>query len=158
MTRTSISTTQGTATQQAGSSGSNPRPSFPVSVKGVVVRDGHVVLLKNERDEWELPGGRLEHGETPEQCVVREIQEETGWNVEVGPLLDAWVYHVLPSRDVFVVTYGCYTETTDEPVRSFEHTDLGLFTEQEIPGLHMPEHYRQAIVAWFDRLHAEQPG
>jgi ADP-ribose pyrophosphatase YjhB (NUDIX family) len=55
--------------------------AYPVSVKGVVVRDGRVLLLHNERGEWELPGGRLEIGETPEQCVVREIAEETGWAV-----------------------------------------------------------------------------
>lgn len=35
-------------------------PEYPVSIKGVVVRDGRVLLLKNERDEWELPGGRIE--------------------------------------------------------------------------------------------------
>ena len=32
---------------------------FPVSIKGVLVEAGRVVLLENERDEWELPGGRL---------------------------------------------------------------------------------------------------
>lgn len=53
------------------------QPAYPVSIKGVVVRDGRVLLLKNERDEWELPGGRIEPGETPEQCVAREITEET---------------------------------------------------------------------------------
>ena len=46
---------------------------FPVSVKGVVMRDAQVVLLHNERHEWELPGGKLEPDESPEQCVVREI-------------------------------------------------------------------------------------
>jgi 8-oxo-dGTP pyrophosphatase MutT (NUDIX family) len=44
--------------------------AFPVSAKGVVVRDGEVVLLRNERDEWELPGGRLELGEDLERCVA----------------------------------------------------------------------------------------
>ncbi len=58
---------------------------FPVSVKGVVIRDGRVLLLRNERDEWELPGGKLELGEDPESCVAREITEEVGWAITTGP-------------------------------------------------------------------------
>ena len=65
--------------------------AFPISVKGVVVLGGLVLLLKNERDEWELPGGKLELGEDPERCVAREIAEEVGWQVETGPILDAWL-------------------------------------------------------------------
>ena len=65
---------------------------FPVSVKGVVFVDSKVALLKNSRDEWELPGGKLELGESPEICVVREISEELAITARVGPLLDAWVY------------------------------------------------------------------
>src|SRR5579859_3599473 len=64
--------------------------AFPVSVKGVAVQDGKVLLLENERNEWELPGGKLELGEDPPGCVVREIIEETGWQVSAGPLLDCW--------------------------------------------------------------------
>jgi hypothetical protein len=33
--------------------------AFPVSVKGVAIQDGKVLLLENERNEWELPGGKL---------------------------------------------------------------------------------------------------
>ena len=33
--------------------------AFPVSVKGVAVQNGRVLLLENERGEWELPGGKL---------------------------------------------------------------------------------------------------
>lgn len=56
-------------------------PAWPVSIKGVVL-DSHerVLLLHNERDEWELPGGHLELGEEAQRCVVREIEEESGWN------------------------------------------------------------------------------
>jgi 8-oxo-dGTP pyrophosphatase MutT (NUDIX family) len=68
--------------------------TFPVSVKGVAVQGGKVLLLRNERDEWELPGGKLEVGEAPADCVVREISEESGWQVTAGPLLDCWRYEV----------------------------------------------------------------
>ena len=68
---------------------------------------GRVVLLKNERAEWELPGGRLERGEEPEACLAREIAEELSLQVEVGPLLDCWRYPVLPGKEVLIVTYGC---------------------------------------------------
>ena len=59
--------------------------AFPVSVKGVAVQDERVLLLENERAEWELPGGKLELGEDPLACVVREISEEAGWQVTAGP-------------------------------------------------------------------------
>jgi hypothetical protein len=36
--------------------------TFPVSIKGVVIHANKVLLLKNTRDEWELPGGQLEIG------------------------------------------------------------------------------------------------
>ena len=95
--------------------------AFPVSVKGVAVQDGKVLFLENERDEWELPGGKLELGEDPPDCVVREISEETGWQVTAGPLLNCWQYHICPGSDVVIVTYGCYVRSTDPPVISNEH-------------------------------------
>jgi 8-oxo-dGTP pyrophosphatase MutT (NUDIX family) len=82
--------------------------TFPVSVKGVTVQAGKVLLLENERAEWELPGGKLELGEDPADCVVREISEEAGWKVTAGPLLDCWQYHISQGRDVVIVTYGCH--------------------------------------------------
>ena len=51
---------------------------FPVSVKAVVEVGGRVPLLRNERAEWELPGGRLEAGEELEAAVEREVREELG--------------------------------------------------------------------------------
>lgn len=125
---------------------------FPVSVKGVVVRGGRVLLLRNDRDQWELPGGKLEPGEAPPACLAREVAEETGLSVDTGPILDAWIYH-LAGRDVLVVTYGCHAldDGTDgaEPVVSDEHTGIGLFTKSEVAGLAMPDGYRHSIATWF---------
>lgn len=125
---------------------------FPVSVKGVVVRDGRVLLLRNERDEWELPGGKLDHGEDPETCVVREIAEEVGWTVTCGPILDAWLYRIRDGVEVLVVTYGCHARTDADPVLSDEHNRIGLFAESEIRDLPMPDGYRKSIMDWYARV------
>ncbi|ONI81631.1 NUDIX hydrolase [Actinosynnema sp. ALI-1.44] len=110
--------------------------AFPVSIKGVVVRDGKVLLLKNDRNEWELPGGRIELDETPEECVAREITEETQWKVTTGPILDTWMYYIdVAEKHVFIVTYGCYANGDTEPVLSHEHKEIGLFAEHEVATL-----------------------
>jgi 8-oxo-dGTP pyrophosphatase MutT (NUDIX family) len=129
-------------------------PRFPVSVKGVAVQDGRVLLLENERAEWELPGGKLELGEDPVACVVREIGEESGWQVSAGPLLDCWQYHIGPGADVLIVTYGCLVASAGPPVVSSEHNRAGLFTQQELPALRMPDGYRRSIADWLARLAA----
>jgi 8-oxo-dGTP pyrophosphatase MutT (NUDIX family) len=125
--------------------------AFPVSVKGVAVRDGKVLLLQNERNEWELPGGKLELGEDPAGCVVREISEETGWQVAAGPLLDCWQYHIGPGADVLIVTYGCDVLSGGQPVVSSEHSRAGLFPLAEVARLTMPDGYKRSIAGWFAR-------
>jgi 8-oxo-dGTP pyrophosphatase MutT (NUDIX family) len=126
--------------------------TFPVSIKGVCVRGGRALLLRNERDEWELPGGKLELGEDPADCVGREISEETGWTVQVGPILDSWQYHIRDGVDVLIVTYGCFVDE-DSPVQvSHEHKEAGMFTRDEIARLVMPDRYRRSIHDWFARI------
>jgi len=126
--------------------------AFPVSVKGVLVRDGLVLLLKNEREEWELPGGKLELGEEPPACVAREITEETGLPVTTGPIPDAWQYHIREGRDVLIVTYGCHPEGNQSPTLSNEHKEIGFFTQAEVGDLNMPAGYKHSIQSWFARL------
>ncbi|RNL85560.1 NUDIX hydrolase [Halostreptopolyspora alba] len=121
-------------------------PALPISIKGVVAADDHVLVLRNERDEWELPGGKLELDETPEQCLAREIAEETGWPVRVGPILDAWTYHITSvDRHVFIVTYSCYALATPTLVTSPEHKEAALVPVDEVNDLTMPEGYKRSI-------------
>jgi 8-oxo-dGTP pyrophosphatase MutT (NUDIX family) len=130
--------------------------AFPVSVKGVAVQNGRVLLLENERAEWELPGGKLEIGEDPPTCVIREIGEEAGWQVTAGPVLDCWQYHISEGRDVVIVTYGCYVASTAPPTVSSEHKRAALFSRTEIPHLNMPDGYKRSIMTWYGLLAADR--
>jgi 8-oxo-dGTP pyrophosphatase MutT (NUDIX family) len=125
---------------------------FPVSVKGVAIQDGMVLLLENERAEWELPGGKLEVDETPTSCLVREIYEETRWSTAVGDILHSWLYHIKPGIDVFVVIYGVRVLSDQVPQVSNEHKRVQMWKPSEIPGLNMPEDYKTAIAKWCAEL------
>ena len=68
-------------------------PERPIVGVGAVVIDGdRVVLVKRANEplkgEWSLPGGAVDVGETLEDAIRREVREETGLAVEVGPIVD----------------------------------------------------------------------
>jgi 8-oxo-dGTP pyrophosphatase MutT (NUDIX family) len=121
---------------------------FPVSVKGVVIRNRAVVLLKNERDEWELPGGKLAPSESPEVCVAREIEEELQLTVEPDILLDSWIYTIVPGIHVLILTYGCSETSERHAILSHEHQELRWFPLAEVDSLTMPEGYKASIRRW----------
>lgn len=123
-------------------------PRFPVSIKGVIWLRDRLVLLRNERDEWELPGGKLEPGEDPASCVVREIQEELGLSVAVEAILDSWLYNIRGEVEVVIVTYGCRNLASEEVRLSHEHKEIGLFHLDQLDDLPMPDGYRASIKRW----------
>ncbi|MGQ4449821.1 NUDIX domain-containing protein [Streptomyces griseus] len=63
-------------------------PPVRVRAGAIVIRDGAMLLIRFEEDGapyYEIPGGGVEEGETPEEAVVRELDEETGLTGAVGP-------------------------------------------------------------------------
>jgi len=65
-----------------------------VGVGAVIVDDGKVVLIKRKyeplKGQWSLPGGMVEIGETLEAALAREMLEETGLRVDVGPVIEVF--------------------------------------------------------------------
>lgn len=120
---------------------------WPVSVKGVVGWNGRVVVLRNRRGEWELPGGRLDYTDaSPEAALRREMVEELGIEVEVGPLIDSWIYDVEGKR-VLILTFACTAERPDDLSHSAEHIDVGEFDLDGLRREPIPDGYLRSITA-----------
>jgi ADP-ribose pyrophosphatase YjhB (NUDIX family) len=127
--------------------------SQAISVKGVLIEDGNVVLLENERGEWELPGGRPEPGEDAPTCLAREFAEELGAQITVGAIIDCWNFEVLPGRHVTIITYIVARAERGELRISDEHRRFGWFALGALDALKLPEGYRRSI-----RAAAAEPG
>jgi len=70
-------------------------PGLILAAGGVVVREGSVLLVhRTQHNDWSLPKGKLDPGETPLAAAVREVREETGYEVTAGPLAGSIAYVV----------------------------------------------------------------
>ena len=78
-----------------------PIPVVRVGAYAVVVRDGAVLLARwaaEDLPRWTLPGGGLDHGEDPRDAAIREVEEETGYRVELRQLLTVESFRRLVER------------------------------------------------------------
>ncbi|WP_277555879.1 NUDIX hydrolase [Halobaculum limi] len=95
-----------------------------ISIRGVIRRsDGSVLVIRRASDDgWELPGGRIHRNESVRDCLVREIDEETGLDVSVHGPVEATAWQNRSGHGRFAVYYRCTTDTRSVTL-SDEHTD-----------------------------------
>ncbi|MFI0471844.1 NUDIX domain-containing protein [Halomonas sp. HMF6819] len=126
---------------------------FPVSIKGVLLLpSSEVVLALNDRNEWELPGGRIEIGEGSAECMIREFQEELDVEVTALGIIDSYLFEVIPSKHVFIVTYGCALAGEFAPRVSAEHSRIATFDANTLPA-NLPPGYACSIHTSFTATH-----
>jgi len=93
-----------------------PTTIYRVTVKAYITDENDKVLVvKEKQDFWSLPGGGLEHGESPEDCIKREIKEELGIeDVTVGEIAYSTTVY-LDQRDYWMiwVVYKATIGTSD---------------------------------------------
>lgn len=136
----------------------------PISIKGILFDGGSVWLRKNERSEWELPGGKIDEGEQPMEAVTRELREELGFEVEVIKIVHAWMYKIQKSHDesfgVLVLSYLCKLlkkTGTFEMKGESGKAEFKRFDIKEIGVLDMPKFYKNSIhLGWNEFLRAQK--
>lgn len=122
---------------------------FHITVKGIVVLDNKILLLKRVKPStdglgfWELPGGGLEYGETPNQALIRELKEETGLDIVI--IKPAYTFTKI-REDYQTVGIGFLCIPKNNHVRlSDEHTDYCFVTIEKAKELLDKEIYNDII-------------
>ncbi len=100
---------------------------------GAVFNADGKVLMIHRRGSWDLPKGKMDPGETPEQTAVREVQEETGiGEIILGPhLLDTWHTYEMKGKRVLKTTYWYRMRTTENQLtpQTEEDIELAVWTD-----------------------------
>jgi len=88
---------------------------------GLVFRRGQLLITRRHPDAhlgglWEFPGGKREGDETFEQCLIRELREELGIEIQVGQLVES-LTHTYPEKTVHLRFYRCqWLQNEPQPV------------------------------------------
>jgi 8-oxo-dGTP diphosphatase len=120
----------------------------------VIWNDQGKILIDRRRLEglmgglWEFPGGKIEPGETVEQCIQREIQEELGIGIEVGEHLIT-IEHTYTQLRVTLTVHHCRHITgIPQPI---ECDEIRWITLDEIDHFTFPKANSQIIAALMKR-------
>ena len=108
---------------------------------GLVFRNGKLLIAERHADAhlgglWEFPGGKRESGETFEECLVRELREELGIEVEVGKLVDS-LTHEYPGKIVHLKFFHC--EWRQHEPRAIGCAAFAWVTANQLNGYTFPE-------------------
>ncbi|HEX8232941.1 MAG TPA: (deoxy)nucleoside triphosphate pyrophosphohydrolase [Caulobacteraceae bacterium] len=118
------------------------KPLVLVIACALVDADGRVLICKRPQGKqlaglWEFPGGKLENGETPEACLIRELREELGVEVTAACLAPfVFTSHAYDSFHLLMPLYLC--RRWDGFVRALEHEALAWVKPDQLAAYPMP--------------------
>ena len=105
-------------------------------VAAIIAQEGRIFATQRGygefKDGWEFPGGKIEEGETPQQALVREIQEELDTEVEVGDLLGTVEYDY-PTFHLSMQCFLCRIKSGRLNLK--EHEAARWLAEDELDGV-----------------------
>ncbi len=117
---------------------------FPISIKAIIIDNNKVLCLKNERNEWDFPGGKINFNEGVEECLKRETKEETNLEINNLKILKPLCLK-FNDVSVFILTYSAEIYCDSSIVISHEHSEYNFFSKSEIKNLNIPKEYISII-------------
>lgn len=120
-----------------------------IGVKALILNKGKFLVMHNngvKEDLWELPGGRMEFGETAEETLKREILEETGLAVKPIKLIDTWNL-VRENYQIAGIIYLCQLEAGEVRL-SDEHDAFKWIGTDEESLTMMYDVFRIRMINW----------
>lgn len=118
---------------------------FAVSIKGVLFYKGRHLLRKNQRNEFELLGGRLEiTDKSAEDRVIQEFMEESGIKVKVTDKREPWLY-VIGKKNVIIIPFICSPIDIPDVLNDEDGGELEWVASDELNLINMPHGYIDTI-------------
>lgn len=125
-----------------------------ITVKAIIYRNDSVLLVQDHKGRWEMPGGKMDFNESPEDAIRRELQEELGFiNVVVGDIINVWTFSVDAEGNEYQFTVIVYeiTANDDEVKKSDEHICYEWVPTEKIDALNMRDGYKQAVRKFLEK-------
>lgn len=110
----------------------NPSPA----AGAIVIDDGKLLLVKRadypREGDWCIPAGFIEWDESPEECAVRELLEETGLEIELGELFNVYSGTDDPRTNALLILYFGRI-VGGKPIAGDDAAELAFFGKDDIP-------------------------
>ncbi|MEC5273004.1 NUDIX hydrolase [Caldifermentibacillus hisashii] len=135
-------------------------PTPKVDIRAVIIEDNKILLVKeNSDDSWSLPGGWADIGLTPSEVAIKEVKEESGFDVKPVKLLGVLDKKCHPHPPSPYHVYKIFIQCEiigGGPQTGIETTAVGFFAENELPKLSEGRNTRSQIEMLFRQVNNPQ--
>ncbi len=121
----------------------------------IIERDGKVLCAQRSASmklplKWEFPGGKIEAGETAEQCLIRECNEELNLQLEISAPMPSVRYEYAPGLWLELIPFRCNVVGGELELR--EHASAKWLKPKDLPGLDWAEADIEVVQNYLDSL------
>lgn len=127
--------------------------TYRIAVRGLIMDGDRFLLMKRSKISrgeygfWELPGGGQDFGESPEEALHREVEEEAKMKIEVKKPLSVW--HYLRDENVQIIGFTFLCQAKDINVTmSDEHLDYAWVKFEDIDNYKIFPELKEEMKKW----------